>query len=477
MAETMQREVINQLVMNHARRLDKMFPGYYGDTQTKHNYAKDFGWPTHVGFNQFYKMYRRNGMAKAAVSKTVTKTWEDNPVLTNDDSNGQNSVEKAIAKRFRKLRVWQKLAEADRRALVGGYSALILRFADGRTFDQPVGDVAGPAGLAGVIVAWAPQLQVTGWDQDTLSETYGEPTEYTFNETAVIEDSANALPKTRSFTVHPDRVLIWSSDGTVHAPSLLEAGYNDLLDMEKIKGAGGEGFWKNAKAAPVLEVDKDASLREMANMMGVEEEGMLEAMNEQVESYSKGFDNLLMLQGIQSKPMNVQLSIPESYFMVAAMSYSASVEVPMKILVGSQDGERASTEDAKEWSQTMNARRSDKIFPLLDELVDRLTQFRVLVGEWSVTWTDLTKATLQDKLELAAKMANINSKSDTLKTGEKVFSNAEIRQAVDYEETPKVGKLQALPPPAPEGQKEDEQEEEGPPEALPPPSPELRAVR
>lgn len=470
------QEVMNKLVMNHARRLDAMFPGYFGgSSQTKHDYAKDFGWPQHVGFNDFYKMYRRNGMAKAAVMKTVRKTWEDNPRLVNDDSNGQNTAEKAIAKRFRKLRVWQKLAEADRRSLVGGYSALILRFADGLEFNQPVGDnMAGPASLAGIIVAWAPQLRVSSWDHDTLSDTYGEPLMYSFNETDLIEnDTINSIPKARSFNVHPDRVIIWSSDGTVHGTSLLEAGFNDILDMEKIKGAGGEGFWKNAKAAPVLEVDKDASLREMAAMMGVEEDGMLEAMNDQVESYSKGFDNLLMLQGIQAKPMNVQLSIPESFFAVALMSYSASTEVPLKILVGSQTGERASTEDAREWAQTMNARRSDMVRPLLDEFVDRLMEFGVLVGEWEISWTDLTKATLQDKLELAAKMANINSKSDTLKTGEKVFSNGEIRQAVDYQEEPKVGTLQALPAP-------EKPEEDAPPtneDVVPAKPPSLTAVR
>jgi len=38
-----------------------------------------------------------------------------------------------------------------------------------------------------------------------------------------------------------------------------------------------------------------------------------------------------------------------------------------------------------------------------------------------------------------------------LKTGEKVFSNAEIREAVGYKETPTTGTLEAdAPPPDPE---------------------------
>lgn len=421
------------MLVNSARRVSEMFPGYFG--QTKHDYKKDFGWPDHLDFNLLYRMYIRNGIAKAAVHKTASKTWEDMPRLVNDASVEENTTEKAIQKHFRKLKIWQKFAEADRRAMVGGYAALIFRYADGRSFDKPVGDVMGVKSLVEVIVAWPTQLTVASWDSNKDSETYGEPTMYQFNE-AEVHENRSVNTRVRSFMVHPSRVLIWSTDGTVFGRSILEAGFNDLIDMEKIKGAGGEGFWKNAKAAPVLEIDKDASLREMAAAMGVPEDGILDAMNKQVENYSKGFDNLLMIQGITAKPMNVQLSTPEGFFLVALQSFAASVEIPLKILVGSQSGERASTEDAREWAQTINARRVNHVMPLLEAFVDRLVDTNILVGDWSITWSDLTKATISDKLELAVKMTTINMKNDVLKTGEKVFTAEEIREAVDYPKAP-----------------------------------------
>lgn len=432
-------------MLNAARRVAEMFPGYFGTTQTKHNYAVDFGWPEHLDFRNYYHMYSRNGLAKAAVNKTATKTWEDNPKLRSDDSAEETAQEKAVNKRLKRLHLWQKFAEADRRAMVGGYSALILRIADGEGFDKPVSGVAGIDNLVEVIVGWAPQLTVAEWDTNEQSETYGHPTMYQFNE-AEVHDNRNINTRVRSFMVHPDRVIIWSADGTVFAKSMLEAGYNDLIDMEKIKGAGGEGFWKNAKAAPMLEIDKDASMREMAAAMGVEEDGLFEAMDKQVESYNKGFDNLLMLQGIQAKPMNVQLSVPESFFMVALQSYAASVEMPLKVLVGSQSGERASTEDAREWAQTINSRRINHVIPLLDEFVGRLTELGLLGGDWAIHWSDLTKSTVADKLELAIKMSSINMKTDVKKTGEKVFTREEIRQAVDYPEQPRSGTLEGTEP-------------------------------
>lgn len=440
--------MVNSLMAfaNTSRRLQTMFPGFFG--QTKHNYAKDFGWPDALDFNMYYGMYTRNGLAKAAVNKTSSKTWEDYPTLANDDDKAENPQERSVNKHLRKLKLWQKMAEADRRSMVGGYSALIFRFADDKSFDQPAENVTGVLKLLEVIVAWAPQIHVSEWDNDKMSETYGQAKMYQFNE-AEVHDNRQVNSRVRSFMVHPSRVLIWSADGTVFSRSILEAGYNDLIDMEKIKGAGGEGFWKNAKAAPVLEVDKDASLREMSAIMGVEEDGLLEAMNKQVEDYSKGFDNLLMLQGIQAKPMNVQLSVPESFFMVALQSFAASVEIPLKVLVGSQSGERASTEDAREWSQTINSRRINSTIPLIEAFVEAMSQVGILVGDWHVKWSDLTRATVSDKLELAAKMSAINMRTDVRKTGEKVFTKEEIRAAVDYPEQPRNGSLEPTVQPEP----------------------------
>lgn len=425
-------------MLNTARRLQNLFPGLF--QQTKHDYAKDFGWPTKINFDMLFGMYERNGLAKAAVHKTASKTWEDFPKLANDDKDENSDIEEAVIRHFRKLNFWQKMAEADRRAMVGDYSALIFRVADNKNFSEPLdpSTTKGITSLVEVIPAWQSQLRVSRWDYDQSSETYGQPLMFSFNETEVFEDR-QVNTRVRSFEVHPSRVLIWSTDGTVFGRSLLSAGFNDLIDMEKIKGAGGEGFWKNAKAAPVLEVDKEASLREMATAMGTDEAGILDAMNKQVDSYAKGFDQVLMLQGITAKPMNVQLSVPESFFMVALMSFAASVEMPLKILVGTQSGERASSEDAKEWSQTINARRVNHVLPLINALIDKLIDGGFLVGDWAVSWSDLTRATMSDKLELASKMANINQKTDVKKVGDLVFTKEEIRQAVDFPMKPVNG--------------------------------------
>jgi len=423
-----------RLVANRAERsLERMFPGFF--PSTKHDHYKDFGYPADLTFSQLYKIYLRNGLAHAAVAKTIDKTWQDAPFLLEAERDGsegslkdETTLEKEIRLRFDELRVWMHLAEADRRGMVGAYAGVILRLADGKRFAEPVERVGGGLlGLVELVPAWEGQLTVSEWDNEETSPGYGQPKMFQFNEAAVGETT-----NPRSFNVHPDRVLIWSRDGTVHGRSSLEPGYNDLIDMEKIKGAGGEGFWKNAKSAPVLEIDKEADIRSMAKAMGVPESEIADRMNEQVADWQKGFDQLLMLQGIQAKTLGITLPSPEHFWAAPLQSFAASIGIPLKILVGNQTGERASTEDASEWAQTNMSRRTGHVIPNIRMLINRLERFSILPEkDWFLDWTDLTETSMADKIDRTVKMAEVNAKMQS--SGEWVFTPEEIRAAADYE--------------------------------------------
>ncbi|WP_322887202.1 DUF1073 domain-containing protein [Sinorhizobium medicae] len=417
------------------RRLSSMFPTFFSGGNVKHDHYKDFGYPETLSFTQLYRMYCRNGVAAAGVDKTVLKTWQENPYLLEKERDGSQSgeddettLEKEIRQRFDDLRLWARLAEADRMSMVGAYAGVILRVADSKRFDQPVDRVSGGLnGLVEIIPAWEGQLQVSQWDTDETSETYGQPKMFQFNESAV----DTTIKQPRNLVIHPDRVIIWSKDGTVHGSSALEPGYNSLIDMEKVRGAGGEGFWKNAKSAPVLEVDKEAKIDMMAKAMGVSVEDLADKMNEQVAEYNAGFDQLLMIMGMQAKQLNVTLPSPEHFYAIALQDFAASMNMPVKILVGMQTGERASQEDASEWAQTNMSCRANQTVPNIMSLVNRLERFGILPEkDWFLDWTDLTESSMSEKIERASKMAETNQK---MGTGVVVFTDEEIRAVVGYE--------------------------------------------
>lgn len=429
---------MNQVVRlaNYAqRRLGSMFPGFFPGGNVKHDHYKDFGYPSTLCFSDLYKMYLRNGIAAAGVDKTAIKTWQDIPYLLEQERDGsetgkvdETDLEKDVRKKFAALRLWAKLAAADRMSMVGGYAGVILRLRDGKAFDQPVDTVPGGLdGLYKIDAVWAAQLTVAEFDTDATSETYGEPVMYQFNESAVDTGQQN----NRQLRIHPDRVVIWSDDGTIYGKSILEPGYNSLVDMEKVKGAGGEGFWKNAKSAPVLEVDKEAKITEMAKVMGVSVEDIADKMNEQVADYNAGFDQLLMLMGMQAKTLSVTLPSPEHFYGIAQQDFAASINMPVKILVGMQTGERASSEDADEWGLTCMSRRANIVHPNIMELVSRLQRFGILPEkDWFIDQPDLTESSMVEKVDRAVKMADVNQKMGTTAY---VFTDEEIRQVVGLE--------------------------------------------
>jgi hypothetical protein len=411
-------------LVNAARRVEAMFPGYF--PEAKHNHYSDFGWPQNITFAQLHAIYHRNGLAKAGVEKTILKTWQDDPEIWETTKAKESDLESEIRQHFDDLMIWQALAEADRRAMIGGYAGVILRFADGKRFDQPVERVSGGlGGLVEAIPAWGgqgAQLEVAEWVTDVTSEDYGKPKLYRFNEAAV----GNEQNQVRQFMLHPDRVLIWSRDGTVHCRSELEAGYNDLLDAEKVKGAGGEGFYKASRGNPVLEADKDLDLKKMADAMGVPVADVADAMNAQVEDFQKGFDRLLMVQGMQAKTLPITLATGDTFFNAPVNSFAASLLMPVKILLGSQTGERASTEDAHEWAVVNNARRVKHARPRIRALLNRLERVGIIPErDWTVHWADLTEASKDKKIERAFKMSEINAKQPT----EPVWLPDEIRVA------------------------------------------------
>lgn len=416
------------------RHLGRMFPGWFSGS-TKHDHAKDFGWPDHLTFDMLYRMYTRNGLAAAGVDRTAAKTWESAPVVWESEKPAESQIESDIRKRFAKLRVWQMMQEADKRSMVGKYGAIILRLRDNKPFHEPVDTVPGGLdGIAEIIPAWEGQLTVSTWDTNPASEGYGKPTMFNFNEAAVGDET-----QPRSFNVHPDRVVIWSDDGSVNCRSILEPGFNDLIDAEKVKGAGGEGFWKSSRGAPVITAPEGMTPQQVAEGMGTTVAGLSDAINAQIDSFQQGFDKGLLLGGMNATAMAITLPQPAEFFNGPVSSYAASIMMPVKILIGNQSGERASTEDAREWAQTCNSRRVNRCIPLIVEFIDRLVMWGILPeADWHIEWSDLTEASASEKMERATKMSDINAKVTGI-GDDPAFLPDEIREAAGFKPMSEVG--------------------------------------
>ncbi|WP_303763795.1 anti-CBASS protein Acb1 family protein [Sphingobium yanoikuyae] len=409
-------------------RLARAFPWFYG-ASTKHHFARDYGWPEELSFEQLYDLYCRYSLATAAVDKTIAKTWQTMPELWESEKPGKSAAEAVVAKHFAKRKIWRSLMDADRRSMVGAYAGAIILLRDGKQLFEPVDRVPrGIESLAGIIPAWEEQLTPLEYDQDQTSETYGEPLYFQYDEQAVGDTQAVGKSQVR---IHRDRILIWSDDGTINCRSALEPGFNDVSDAAKIKGAGAEGFWKSARGAPIIEAPTGVSPEDVRNGLGVASNAdAIDKLNDQVDQFQAGFDKALMLGSFSAKPLTISLPQPKEFWEIAAQSFAASVSMPVKILIGNVTGERASTEDADEWAQTNMSRRANRVIPLLDDLIGRLVRWGALDSKpWTIGWTSLLESSPDDKLARAEKMANINSQQGN----EPVFLADEIREEAGYQ--------------------------------------------
>ena len=378
----------------------------------------EYGFKEELTFYELYKLYRRGGIAHGAVNKLVSNCWKTNPQVIegeqSDESRDLTTWEQESNQVFTH-RFWRSLAEADRRRLVGRWACIRLHIKDSRAPDQPA--VKGKA-LQKISPVWASALKVGSRDNS------GTITMWQYTES--LSDGSTAQRN-----IHPDRVLI-IGDMSDDAIGFLEPGYNACVSLEKVEGGSGESFLKNAARQLNVNFQENIDFNNLASLYGVSIEELQDKFNEVAGEMNRGNDVLMTTQGATVTPLVSAVSDPSPTYDVNLKTFSASVDIPSRIIVGNQSGERASTEDQIYFNSRCQSRRGDLSFDI-EDMVDKLTFLQIIkpVAKFSIIWDELNEQSSSDKLDSAVKMSDINQTS--LALGERVFTVAEIRVAAGYE--------------------------------------------
>jgi len=436
-----------------------LYAGMNGNTK-RTKLWDEFGYPDQVTFEMLYRAYRRNSSAYAGVHKTLESCWVDRPTIIDgevaDEAKQTNPWEKQVTALLKKH--WAKIKDADRRNLVGRYSALLIQVKDGLDWNQPINTKAvgliGGAALVKLIPAWESQIKPGNFDTDTHSETYGQPVDYEFNEQPVGDDGTYG--PVRSIRVHPSRVILLAEgsedDNILSGVPLNEAGYNDLLDIEKSKGGSAEGFLKNASRQLGISFDKDtdmATISKMAKEAGYSDLG--EAMNDKMAKLNRGTDSALVTQSGTTSVLSVAAADPTPTWTVSANCYASTIQCPFNILFGKQTGNLASTEDKTAWAGTCNERRQGFLTDLIERVIQRFWEIGIIPppssGEVSVTWSDLLAPGDTEKLANMGALADVATKTQQA-LGRSAITENEIRQAGGFEPIPELDVPDPNKPPA-----------------------------
>ncbi|MDO2024024.1 DUF1073 domain-containing protein, partial [Escherichia coli] len=362
-----------------------------------------------------------------------------------EEAKATNPWEKKVTKFMKKL--WSKVKDADRRNMVGRYSALLLQVKDSREWSQEV-DIAlvkrlGESALVKLIPVWEPQLTVAEWDNDRLSATFGQPLMFNFNERPVGDEQF--VGPMRGEPVHPSRVILFcegsEDENVLSGIPLLEAGYNKGLDLEKVSGGGAEGFLKNASRQIAVEFSKEtdmATLADQAKKAGYADLG--EAMGDKVNKLNRGTDAAAVMQAGQMRVLSVAPGDPGPTWEVTANELAASVQIPFTILFGQQTGRLASDEDKTDWAIRRNTRRNTFLTDRITALLERFWTLGIIDpptnGEVTIQWSDLLAPGEKEKIENMSKLADVVQKTTGMYGGEAPVTINELRQVVGLEPLP-----------------------------------------
>lgn len=377
---------------------------------TTHNGRRDMyetlGYPDTITLPMYNFQYKRGGISARIVEAYPEDTWRAPGVLLETlDPDIDTPFEEAWEALEARLHCWSVFQRADTLAGIGRYSVIVIGAA-GKPED-PLPRMTSPDDVLYLMPYSEENATFSDPDleADTANPRYGKPNWYN------VKFSSPSGQKSIQQRVHWTRVL-HIADGALESPLFgmprLERVWNYLIDLDKVAGGGAEAFWLRANRGTVFNIDKDTKVSQTE----------LDAMEEQVDDFEAGLRRMLLTKGVTASDLG---SVTADYGPPVASTIgliSGAISIPQRILLGSERGELASTQDSTAWEARIKARRTGFArSEVVGPFVDRLIEMGALPepGEpWFVLWPDLVERTEEQKVDMADKAAGLNSKAGAI---------------------------------------------------------------
>lgn len=422
------------------RAREALLSGLAGIDEKRPSAWQQYGWPVQVTFEQLRQAYERGGPGQGAVHRILDKCWQEKPRIKKPGSDEETPLEKKVNDLLKPIRGWQKLRDFDRRNMVGRYAALIYRVADGRKLSEPLQRATK---LVDLVPVFESQLKVTAWYSDEAdAENFGKPKMYQYRTqdfTKSVGSDTQGQPEAWR-DVHPSRVQILA-EGSVgdmfEGVPLLLAGFNALVDIEKISGGSAESYLKNSARTMVFKFDANSSPQAITQNADGTSSGktVAQVIEEKTDALNRNIDSSIVIQGGEAKALETHQSDPKEAFATAANLFAASVRIPFTILFGQQTGRLASDEDKADFIARCESRQENELTPMLEEFVTRMQKIGLLeAGEFEVEWPPLDAPGDDQKFDQLGKLTTAMKDAQAAGLTEPIFDANELRKVAGFEE-------------------------------------------
>jgi hypothetical protein len=351
------------------------------------------GWKKTLTFEDYKRRFDRQDVAARIVSAYPDATWKAPPDIREDDTDNETPFEIAFKEFARTQRLWHYLNRVDTMAGVGSYAVLLLGLDGGGSSSAPA---AGTRSLLFLQPYYEDKAEIKEYDRNKTSKRYGLPDMYSI--TPKIGDTDGTI-----IEVHHSRIIhvaegLMESD--IFGIPRLQRVFNRLEDIEKLLGGSAEAHWKQGFPGMALIKDADAD-------WGTSETDM----EDEIEEFYHNLTRYMRLSGMKVQEFTQQINDPEKQWAIQISAISAASQIPVRILLGSERGELASSQDANEWMTRVDERRQIFAGPMiLRPFIERMIQLKILPEpkEFEIVWPEVNVMSAKDKAEVG------RTKSETI---------------------------------------------------------------
>lgn len=430
-------------------------------TDPRRNIEDECGYPkigTAVDKSIYTQLCEREAIPARIVQVLPRESWQVQPtVYESENVDNITEFETAWDEFGRQLRgeqsyyqdekdnpVWELLLRADILSGIGQYGVILIGTNDGLELSEPIAGVIednsvpaaveepssknapgdgyrygsqtyGPYSLTFnrkvmrdrrvlYMRAFPESLaQIIQFESNWTSPRFGQPVMYniTFNDPSIGATGLGLPIATRP--VHWTRIIHLADNlesSEVFGVPRLRPVLNRVLDLQKLYGGSAEMYWRGA--FPGISIETHPQLGSDIEISAADTKDMM-------ENYMNGLQRYLALIGMSAKSLAPQVVDPSPQIRVQLEAICIQLGIPMRVFMGSERGELASTQDDAAWNDRLRQRQKMYITPrIIIPLIDRLIAIGVLPVPkgYSVEWPDLTSQTDGEKASVSVQRAN-----------------------------------------------------------------------
>lgn len=413
------------------------------------------GYKRVLQFEDFWQKFERGALGKRIICAPVMSSWYGKVEINENKEPEETVFEKAWKELDQKLFLVPKLIRTDILAGIGKYAVLLMGFSGTDALDQPV---TGSPQLLYVQPYHENNAKIIEWERDPRNPRYGKPLIY---QIGAQNTDNTSVPPTPVLRVHYSRVLHVADgllENDIYGTERLRSSFNRVDDLEKLVGGSAEMFWQGALGGKAFKTQEGATM----DMTDTE-------LQAEIDEYIHGLRRYMRLDGIDVENMAPDIPTdPTKYVEIQLQMISGDTGIPVRILVGSERGELASSQDEGNWNSRMQQRREQYNEPfIVRPFIDTLIQLKVLPtpkeNKYNVNWTPLasmdeaTKATVA-KTKTEALAAYVNAQGASMVVPEEFY----LQEVLDFtqEQIDRIRKIFEKEPPPTKAQEEIEYHQE-----------------